>query len=141
MATLNHMGLTVRDLEASVAFYRDVAGMTEGRRNETGGPWFDRLTGNEGARIRVAHLTLGGFTLQLVQYLAAGGEALTLHHRRGGNPHLCFNVPDFQRRRELALACGSAFVSPIERLPGGKRSFYVADPDGLPVELMEDLTT
>ncbi len=136
MSSLNHIGLTVTDLERSIAFYRDVAGMTPGRTNETGGPWFDRLTQNSGARIRVAHLTLGTLTLQLVQYVAAGRPPLALHHASPGNPHLCINAPDLEQARRRALACESSFVSSIETLPSNNRSFYVADPDGVMVELM-----
>ncbi len=138
MTTLNHVGLTVSDLEASVAFYRDVVGMEEAGRSEVGGDWFDRLTDNVGARIRVAHLTLGGLTLQLVQYLAAGGETLALAHKHVGNPHLCFNVQDLEaaRRRVEALG-GGGFLSPVVSLGDtGRRSFYVADPDGVLIEFI-----
>ncbi|MCH7553901.1 MAG: VOC family protein, partial [Chloroflexi bacterium] len=65
MATINHIGLTVSNLEASIDFYRDGVGMTEALRNDSvGGEWFDTLTNNRGARIKIAHLTLEGLTVQ-----------------------------------------------------------------------------
>jgi hypothetical protein len=45
-------------------------------------------------------------------------------------------VPDLEQARRRALAWGASFVSSIETLPSNKRSFYVADPDGVPVELI-----
>ena len=139
MTTHNHVGLTVSDLDRSAAFYRDVVGMEEASRNDSvGGDWFDRLTNNQGARFRVVHLTLGGLTLQLVEYLAAGGDALALAYKHVGNAHLCFNVDDFDEQRARVEARGDGgFVSPVVNLPGGRsRSFYVADPDGVLVEFL-----
>ena len=139
MTTHNHVGLTVSDLDRSAAFYRDVVGMEEASRNDSiGGDWFDQLTNNKGARFRVVHLTLGALTLQLVEYLAAGGDALALHHKHVGNPHLCFNVDDLDAKRRLVEARGDGgFVSPVVNLAGGRsRSFYVADPDGVLVEFI-----
>jgi len=67
------MGLCVSNLAASLAFYRDVAGFTvQSGPYHIVGEWFDTLTWNEGADIEVAMLDLDGFTIQLVQYHAAG---------------------------------------------------------------------
>jgi catechol 2,3-dioxygenase-like lactoylglutathione lyase family enzyme len=73
-ASLNHVGITVSDLEASRAFYVDVVGMTEVVPSfRTGGQWFDILTENSGAVIDAAMLSAGQTTVQLVQY-HEGGE-------------------------------------------------------------------
>ena len=69
MPSLYHIGLTVENLEESVAFYRDVVGLTEIPESsdlEISGEWFDRLTENRGAELRVSHLDLQGVQLQLV---------------------------------------------------------------------------
>jgi catechol 2,3-dioxygenase-like lactoylglutathione lyase family enzyme len=131
------VGLTVADLEASIAFYRDVVGMRELFRSESGGEWFDRLTGNRGARLRVAHLALGALQLQLVQYLAGGGERLGLAHRHVGSPHLCVDVDDVEERHARLASEARHAISPLVRIGDtGLRSFYVADPDGVPVEFL-----
>lgn len=135
---LNHVGITVADLDASIAFYRDVAGMTERLRTESGGEWFDRLTGNRGARLKVAHLELGGFTLQLVEYAAGGGGRLALAHKEIGNPHLCFSVDDVERRHARIAAAGEHPSSPLVDIgDSGLRSFYVEDPNGVLVEFLQ----
>ena len=138
MPSLNHMGVTVRDLEQSIVFYRDVVGMELFSRRRMQGEWFDTLTHNSGADIDVAMLRMEGLTLQLVQYLAAGGTALPLAHHNVGNPHLCINVDDVDAKHRDATARGGLDPTPIVDIMGlGIRSFYVRDPDGLPVEFLK----
>ena len=51
MAELFHVGLTVKDLERSLRFYRDAAGMTAGEIFDGQSQEFDSLTNNRGARL------------------------------------------------------------------------------------------
>jgi catechol 2,3-dioxygenase-like lactoylglutathione lyase family enzyme len=135
---LNHLGITVTDLDTSLAFYCDVVGFTLGFRTRATGEWFDTLTRNTGADIEIAMLELAGFTLQLVQYHAAGGDALPLAHHRVGNPHLCIEVDDVDARHRTISDSGDHDPTPIVDIMGrGIRSFYVHDPDGVPVELLQ----
>jgi len=52
MLELFHVGLTVKDLQRSLAFYRDVAGMAAGEIFSGHSLEFDTLTNNPGARLR-----------------------------------------------------------------------------------------
>ena len=136
---LNHMGLCVRDVGASVAFYRDVVGF-EVRTPpfRMAGEWFDTLTWNEGAEIEVAMLALGGFTMQLVGYHAAGADPAPPGHNHPGNPHLCIDVDDVDATHAEVLALGAHRPTAIVDIAGtGTRSFYVEDPDGTPVEFLQ----
>ncbi len=142
MPSLNHFGLTVRDLKESVEFYRDVVGMkliAETSDLELSGEWFDQLTQNQGASFRVSHLEMdGGVQLQLVEYLTAGGEELALAHKMIGDPHLCVEMSDIARRHAEIEASGRYKVSPIVRIATTSfRSFYVTDPNGVLVEFIE----
>jgi len=135
---LNHVGITVTDLDASLAFYCDVVGFSLGLRTRGGGDWFDTLTRNSNADIEIAMLQLADFTLQLVQYHAAGGDTLPLEHHNVGNPHLCIEVDDVDARHQTISASGRHDPTPIVDIMGtGIRSFYVHDPDGVPVELLQ----
>jgi len=49
MLELFHVGLTVKDLQRSLSFYRDVAGMAVGEIFDGRSPEFDTLTNNPGA--------------------------------------------------------------------------------------------
>jgi catechol 2,3-dioxygenase-like lactoylglutathione lyase family enzyme len=136
--SLNHVGVTVSDIDRSVAFYCGMVGMEVTSRRQMQGEWFDTLTHNSGAVIDVAMLRLGDFVLQLVAYLEAGGDAMPLAHHNVGNPHLCIDVDDVDAAREQAVAFGGLEPTPIVDILGsGIRSFYVRDPDGVPVELLQ----
>lgn len=141
MPSLYHVGLTVENLEESVAFYRDVVGMSEipaSSNLEIEGRWFDQLTENEGARLRVSHLDLDGVQLQLVEYTAAGGQRLPLHHKMVGNPHLCIDMDDIDARHAALEAEGRFKISPIVDIGDtGVRSFYITDPNGVLVEFID----
>jgi catechol 2,3-dioxygenase-like lactoylglutathione lyase family enzyme len=159
----HHLGITVSDLNASYAFYRDVLGMrfwdqekalgtapTEGRhdakdaeadvtfhslRSEA----FDELTANPGSEFKYVNLTSpDGFVLQLIEYTAAGGGTLELDHNRVGSPHMSFFVDDVAEAFEQCSAMpGVEVVSRLIDIGPNMRSFYVRDPDGVPVELLQ----
>lgn len=133
-----HVGLTVKNLERSLAFYRDVVGMEVTRQFKSASEEFDRLTHNEGARLHLAHLRLGRFEVQLIEYLAGGSDsALELSHERCGSPHMCFRVDDVDRKfRDLQAQDDVRITSEIVNIAPGARSFYTADPDGVPVEFV-----
>ena len=134
---IGHVGLTVSDLERSLRFYRDLLGLKEIDRNEFAEASFGKLTNNPGAHIRTAMLGSGALLLQLVEYVHGGGERMRLDHRNAGTPHLSFQVEDLDRTFEEMRRRGVEITSDIVPITREIRSFYVADPDGVPVELME----
>ena len=136
---LLHMGLTVTDIAASVAFYRDVVGMTVVSEFVGANDWFDELTDNPGAELSVTHLRLGGYELQLIEYLAGGDrEPAELAHNRVASPHLCFLVTDVEAKfTELTARGDVTITSDLTDIAAGARSFYVTDPDGVPVEFVQ----
>jgi catechol 2,3-dioxygenase-like lactoylglutathione lyase family enzyme len=136
---VNHVGLTVTDLDRSVAFYRDVVGLEVLVHHfRTGGEWFDTLTDNRDAVVNGAMLGDGDFCLQLLEYEQGGTGPPVTGHNRIGNLHLSVNVADVVAKREEIVATSGYDPTPIVELPvAGGRSFYVHDPDGVPVEFMQ----
>lgn len=139
MRVVNHVGIAVSDLEQSVAFYRDVVGLeVQVEHFRAGGEWFDTLTWNSGAMVEGANLGDDSFTLQLVRYEAGGEPGVATGHNRVGNLHLSINVADAAAKREEILAGGAHDPTPLVELPvPGACSFYVHDPDGVPVEFIQ----
>jgi catechol 2,3-dioxygenase-like lactoylglutathione lyase family enzyme len=157
LVNLYHLGMTVADLRRSSRFYCDVLGFrpaTAGSKEilevktdtdglsflEVKNPEFDQLTGNAGSSIRFVYLQSQdeSLTLQLIEYVEGGGEALRLNHNRPGTPHLSFFVDDVeQKRREIEALGDVAITSEIVRITATMRTFYVQDPDGVPVEFLE----
>jgi hypothetical protein len=83
-------------------------------------------------------LELDGFTMQLVQYHAAGADPAPTGHNHVGNPHLCINVVDVDTKHAAVTESGEHRPTAIMRLANTEyRSFYVEDPDGTPVEFIQ----
>jgi len=136
---LLHVGLTVSDLDRSITFYRDVVGMTLLSEYSGHNDWFDELTSNPGAELKAAHLRLGSYELQLLEYLVGGAEPpAPIAHNRVASPHMCFLVSDVDAKfNEVSQRGDVKITSAITKIVAGARSFYTEDPDGLPVEFVE----
>lgn len=121
---ISHLTLTVRDLEASVGWYRDVIGLREVRRIPD--------EGGRGAKVILAdagrHLLL-----VLVQHAANDGTAFS--EFRVGLDHLAFAVPDRTALDAWAahLDAGGVPHSPIGAGALGDL-LVVRDPDGIQLE-------
>ncbi|SRR5579875_2040280 len=134
MARLSHVGLTVRNLERSLEFYRDVAGMNvgaivEGENRQSGNP----------VRMRMIHLASGSFLLQLIEYNPPG-KTLELQQNNIGCTHISFYVPDVDAKYAEIKARGDVKITtPINQMGKQLRGFYTEDPDGLPVEFVQSM--
>ena len=64
------IGITVSDMDRSVAFYSDVLSFKRVSDVEVDGEEYDRLWGLFGLRARVARMQLGEQTLELIQFMA-----------------------------------------------------------------------
>ncbi len=140
------VGLTVSDLERSIAFYTRVLGFDKVSQAERSGAAFDRLVGLRGARARVARLHLGDEYLELTQYLAPRGRPAPADWRSNDHwfQHVAIIVSDmdqaYDRLREQGVKPASA--NGPQRLPdwnpnaGGIRAFYFRDPDDHPLEIL-----
>jgi catechol 2,3-dioxygenase-like lactoylglutathione lyase family enzyme len=135
-----HIGLTVSDLLTTLEFYTSVLGLTVEYLQEEQSKDFDRLTANSGTHVRVAWATDGAVVLQFIEYLAGGGGAAKLSHRRVGTPHLSFYVDDVDAAYARLAARGDIELpDSVTDIGEHGRSFYVTDPDGVPVELWQSV--
>lgn len=117
---LDHVAMSVKDMEKAIAFYRDVVGMEKVLDRE-----FDvgmaRLIGVEGTRVRIVHMKIGDMILELFDY----------EHPRGREPrpdplqsdfgltHIGFAVDDFQATYQGLVDRGVEFVGEaLEIRPG-----------------------
>ncbi len=134
MARLSHVGLTVSNLDRSLAFYRDVAGMNEGAIVEGE----NRQSGTP-VRMRMIHLATGSFLLQLIEYNPPG-KTLELQQNNIGCIHISFYVPDVDAKYAEIKARGDVKITtPINQMGSQLRGFYTEDPDGLPVEFVQSV--
>lgn len=144
MKGLHHVGITVRDLDASIRFYHDVLGLPFS--NEPS-PWFDgedlgRAVGVPGAALRQVSLLLGTTTLELLEYRTPPSEtSAPLASNNLGASHVAFLVDDIDQTKAELEAQGISFLSDVnvvdEGVLAGWRWVYFQDPDGYPLELVE----
>lgn len=141
--SVNHVGVTVIDIDRTVAFWERLLGVTSRDRRTLQGPQLATMVGYEGIRIEQCWIDLpGGVALELLQYLdrdEAPNDPGTAHP---GNVHLCLAVDDMDRAHEHAVACGAIPVSerPIDVTAGpraGTRLAYLRDLDGVTLELVQ----
>ncbi|MGC9342994.1 MAG: VOC family protein, partial [Bacteroidales bacterium] len=79
---LEHIGLSVSNLERSVDFYREHLNCELIRILEVGDDLpLGRVTGLPGCRARIAHLQLGGVMLELFEYTQPRGREIPADHR------------------------------------------------------------
>jgi len=140
------VGLTVADLDRSVAFYTGVLTFEKAGESERSGAGFARLVGVPGARARVVRLRLGDEYLELTQYLTPKGRPAPTdwHSNDRWFQHVAIIVSDMDRAygRLQERGVRPASANGPQRLPatnpnaGGIRAFYFRDPDNHPLEIL-----
>lgn len=145
MGLLNHVGITVSNLERAIAFYTEL-GFGEPPSDwvfTIQGEWLAQLVAEPGAVIRVAFLPMGDEVLELLEYQTPPGEQQNIKpNRDAGAMHVALNVADVQAVYDR-LKATVEFNSPpqvVEMGPwAGNKVAYLNDPDGTPVELVESV--
>lgn len=144
--SVESIGLTVDDLDRSVAFFTTVLGFEKVSEVELAGTPWERLTGVFGARLKVARLRLGSETVELTDYLAPRGRPYPQDTRANDLwfQHIAIVVSDMDAAYARLRAAGVEHASTgPQRLPesipaaAGIRAFYFRDPDGHFLELLE----
>lgn len=137
LGSAHHYGITVSDLDESIAFYRDVLGMELLDRFSMDPAAFSDLLGAETTGAEVAFLDAGGIRLELEAHTNADRSVGDLTDPADvGVPHLCLAVEDIHEVYETRSEID--FLSP----PGsasdsGATIVYFRDPDGNLIELIE----
>ncbi|MEP6698342.1 MAG: VOC family protein [Verrucomicrobiota bacterium] len=138
----DHTGITVSNLERSLAFWRDVLGFELSHRAHQTGKLAEEITGVRGAEILIAVLKAPGHRIELLEYLA---PAKNLHgYLRPcdvGAVHVALTVDNLEAVLSAIAAAGWHAAGEAQTLPSGpnagKRVVYVRDPDGTTIELMQ----
>ncbi|MDP3063895.1 MAG: VOC family protein [Chloroflexota bacterium] len=130
-----HTSFTVSDLERSIAFYTEKLGFRVDRRAEAKGAAIEQVIGIPGAHLLIAHLLLGDFDLELIQYMAPPGVKLDTRTSNVGAAHIAFYTDDLMKAYQEMKAQGVRFLGSVTE--GGPRGVYFQDPDGVALELVQ----
>jgi catechol 2,3-dioxygenase-like lactoylglutathione lyase family enzyme len=140
---IDHAGITVASVAATLGFYRDLLGLRVTDEGEDRGPELDAITGLSGVRIRYAELDLGGGQLlELIEYHQPEGTPLAQRPCDPGASHLALRVDDVDAVCERLAAAGVAVSGRPATITArgawhAARCVYVEDPDGRTVELVQ----
>ncbi|HEX2090589.1 MAG TPA: VOC family protein [Actinomycetota bacterium] len=119
---MDYVILYVRDMEASIAFYRDVIGLSFKFRQSTYAEF-----ATEGTKFAL-------FERSAVPDLI--GRPVT---EGGPTGEVAFVVDDVNAEAERLAAAGVRILTPPTDRPWGHRTLYVLDPDGHVVELAQEI--
>jgi catechol 2,3-dioxygenase-like lactoylglutathione lyase family enzyme len=145
-AAVESVGMTVADMDRSVAFYTGVLSFEPVSDVEVAGEEYERLEGVFGLRMRVVRLRLGAEHLDLTEYLAPRGRPIPPDSRSNDRwfQHVAIIVADMDRAYRLLrehkvehASSGPQTLPSWNKAAGGIRAFYFKDPDGHPLEILQ----
>lgn len=140
----NHVGITVSNLERSIAFYEALTGTKVSNIDEIGGPRMAKTQGLAETRIRYANLHLDNLNMDILEYVIPKPEQASYQNNQISAMHLCFEVDDMdaalQRLKEINIEPeGEPIVFQEEdglRDGFGTAVAYFRDPDGTNLEII-----
>lgn len=140
----DHTGITVSNLERSLAFWRDVLGFELSHTAHQAGEMASEITGVEGAEIKLAVVKApGGHKIELLEYLAPLERKWNVDVRPCdiGFVHVALIVDDLDAILSAIEASDWRAAGKPQTLQSGpnagKRVVYVRDPDGTTIEFMQ----
>ena len=139
---MDHVGIVVDDLAAATAFFVELGLKLQGEGSVEGG-WVDRVVGLEGVRAEIAMLETpdGHGRLELSKFHAPSGPGGDRHAPANtpGIRHVAFAVDDIDAAVAGVRARGAELVGEVERYQDIYRLCYVRGPEGIIVELAEQI--
>ena len=139
---MDHVGIVVDDLAAATEFFVEL-GLAPQGEGTVEGRWVDRVVGLEGIRVEYAMMETpdGHGRLELVKFHAPPGPGGDRHAPANtpGLRHLAFAVDDIDAVVAGLRARGAELVGEVENYEDIYRLCYVRGPEGIIVELAEQI--
>lgn len=135
----NHIALSTRDFEQSLAFYRDIIGMRVIFVGPFKGAVYDQITALQNAEGRMALLQIGTAQIELFAFSKPfpkkqdSARPVCDH----GITHLCFEVDDIETEYQRLKKASVPFHCPPLDFGEHLKATYGRDPDGNVFELIE----
>ena len=140
--TLDNVGIAVRDLEATIAFFTDL-GLEVVGRDTVSGEWTDTAVGLDGNHANIAMLQTpdGQGRLELFEYLHPDAiETEPTLPNEIGMHRVAFQVDDIEHSLEVAAAHGCHPLRGVANYRDIYKLTYLRGPSGILVMLAQDLT-
>jgi glyoxylase I family protein len=124
---IDHTTVTVTDLQRSIDFYTGLLGFE-----------VDRTMNLPESGLRIVFLRLGDTILELFGVARCTGTAISDVNEVVGYKHICLRVDSVDVEYVRLRAAGVSFRIPPTNVQHVRIAF-LKDPDGLDIELIEDL--
>jgi len=145
MKIVRHFGIVVSDMEKSLHFYRDVLGLQIQRDMQEQGEFIDTILGLSNVNVRTVKMASenGNTLVELLQYESHTGKRRENYEIFDlGASHVAFEVKDIDEEYKRLKEQGIAFTCEPQISPDGKAKVtFCFDPDGVPIELVEELAS
>ena len=138
---LENVGIAVRDLEATIAFFTDL-GLTVLGRDTVSGEWTDTAVGLDGNHAKIAMLQTpdGNGRLELFEYIHPDAiETNPTRPNEIGMHRVAFSVDDIDEALEIAARHGCHPLRGVATYEDVYKLTYVRGPSGIIVMLAEEL--
>ena len=141
---LDHVAVTVSDMERSLRFYCDVLGLKRDGEHDLEGDIISRMAGKDRVKMKVVRLICPetpGIQIDLQEYIEPKGKLSDSNLGDVANAHFCFEVESMEKTCQELRAQGVKFVSdPVTfdlEQEGKIHCVFFYDPDGYVLELTE----
>lgn len=141
---MHHVGISVRHLERSIAFYTDLLGMEIAAPTfPLNGPDLEQILALPALQGRMCVVRKGSLLIELFEFeqpspLTKDADYPVSNH---GISHFGIEVDDVEAAYQRLCKAGVRFHSPVMSFQRGVKATYGRDPDGNVFELLEVSTT
>ncbi len=137
-----HFGITVSDLESTLAFYCKGLGFKEELRLEREEDYTQRVTGVPGTPIKGAIVSMGNIQIEFLEYSNIKDKpSCAAPVCYPGIAHICITVSSIKNTMETITNLGGVFQGDPVVVPSGlgkgNRVVYGWDPQMIPFELVQ----
>lgn len=140
---MDHVGIVVDDLAAATGFFVELGLVLQGE-TPVEGPWVDRVVGLQGVRADIVMLQTpdGNGRVELSKFHSPSSQGGHRHAPANtpGIRHITFAVEDIDAVVAGLRARGAELVGELERYEDSYRLCYVRGPEGIIVELAEQIS-
>ena len=146
---VHHVAIAVKDMDKSIAFYRDALGLNIFQDKVISGPEVDTGLMEPGAKVRMVLLMdETGNMIELLDWQSPPATERPPEHLRftsTGLVEVAFMVNDMEQVEKGLAGQGYSFRTPVWRMGSDLEDYggaeakirYVQDPDGVQVEMMQ----
>jgi catechol 2,3-dioxygenase-like lactoylglutathione lyase family enzyme len=140
------IGMTVSDMDRSIAFYSEVLGFRAVSDAEVHGAEWEQLFGVFPVRARIVRMRLGDEQIELTEFLVPRGRPIPLDARSNDLwfQHIAIIVRDMDQayahlrnHKVQHASSGPQTLPEWNKNAGGIKAFYFRDPDGHTLEILQ----